>query len=319
MDDERHERHRAQNRQRRDQTRGEPVVFLTLVEHELEGADPDREHADAPVVDAPRRLPDVGRVEDEHPRHDERRDPDRNVDVEDPSPAVVVGQPAAQHRSENRRDDDPEPPEAHRLAAILGREGFEQHRLRQRLHRAAGRALQTAEHDQHRQVRREAAQKRRDGESGDREHDEALAPEPAGEPAGHRQDDRVGDQVRRQRPRRLVDRGRETPGDVRQRHVDHGGVEHLHEGREHHRDGDDPGVDLARRSLIDSLSTTEDTEDVRRIRTLLVTLIPHVSTVSSCGAISYTPSAPPTCPAAGSDPDPGRPRARSSPARAARP
>ena len=34
------------------------------------------------------------------------------------------------------------------------------------------------------------------------------------------------------------------PGDVRQRHVDHGGVQHLHEGAEHDRDGDDPGVDV---------------------------------------------------------------------------
>ena len=96
-----------------------------------------------------------------------------------------------------------------------------------------------------RQVRREAAEKRREREAGDRQHQQALAAEAAGEPAGHRQDDRVGDQVRRQRPRRLVDRRRQAAGDVRQRHVDHGGVEHLHEGGEHHRDGDDPGVDLA--------------------------------------------------------------------------
>ena len=131
------------------QLRREPVLLLALVEHELQRADADRQHADAPVVDRRDSLPQVRRIEDEQLRHDERRDADRNVDVEDPAPAVVVGQPAAEHRPENRRDDDAEAPEAHRLAAILRRERLEQHRLRQRLQRAAGRALHDAEHDQH--------------------------------------------------------------------------------------------------------------------------------------------------------------------------
>src|SRR5262249_19110040 len=48
----------------------------------------------------------------------------------------------------------------------------------------------------------------------------------------------------RQRPRRLVYRHRQIAGDVRQRHVHHGRVEHFHERGEHHRHGDDPRVDL---------------------------------------------------------------------------
>ena len=73
----------------------------------------------------------------------------RQIDVEDPAPTVVIGQPAAEHRTEHGRDHDAESPESHRLAAILWREGFEHHRLRKRLQRAAGRALNHAEEDQH--------------------------------------------------------------------------------------------------------------------------------------------------------------------------
>ena len=125
--------------------RREPVVLLSLVEHDLQRADADDEHADAPVVDLLRFAPQVRRIEDEQLRHDDRRDADRQVDVEHPAPAVAVGQPAAEHRAEDRRDDDAEAPEAHRLAALVGRERFEQNRLRQRLQRAAGRALHDAE------------------------------------------------------------------------------------------------------------------------------------------------------------------------------
>src|SRR5437764_342615 len=82
----------GENRERGNHAGRKPVVFLSLVEHELQRADSDGEQADAPVVNPPRFLPDVRRIEDEEPRHDQRRDADRNVDVEHPPPAVVVRQ-----------------------------------------------------------------------------------------------------------------------------------------------------------------------------------------------------------------------------------
>ena len=109
---------------------------------------PTVEHADAPVVDLLHFALQVRRIEDEQLGHDDRRDADRDIDVEHPAPAVAVGQPAAEHRSEDRRGHDAEPPEAHGLAALVRREGFEQHRLRQRLQRAAGRPLDDAEDNQ---------------------------------------------------------------------------------------------------------------------------------------------------------------------------
>ena len=94
------------------------------------------------------------------------------------------------------------------------------------------------------QRRRQAAQKRADGEQRHADHVEPLAPEQHGEPAAHGQNDGVGDQVRGQHPGGFVDGGRKIAGDVRQRHVGHAGIEHLHEGGQHHRHGDDPRIDV---------------------------------------------------------------------------
>ena len=234
----------ARDDERRDEEGREPVALLSEIERELESADPQRQQADAPVVDLRRLLAEVRRIEDVELRHHQRRDADRQVDVEDPSPAVGIGQPSAEDGPQNRGDDDAEPPEAHGLAALLGRERLQENRLRERLHRAAGRALDQAERDERGEVRRQPAQQRRDGEAGDRRHQQPLAAEVAREPARHRQDDRVGDEIRRQDPRGFVDGRREVARDVGQRHVDDGRVEHLHEGREHDGDRDDPRVDV---------------------------------------------------------------------------
>ena len=45
-----------------DEAGAEPVVFLALVEHDLEGADGDDEQAEAPVVDALAALADFGEI-----------------------------------------------------------------------------------------------------------------------------------------------------------------------------------------------------------------------------------------------------------------
>ena len=243
LDDEADQRGNRDHDQREDEGRRQPVFFLSLVEHDLQGGDADREQAQAPIVDAAGAAHEIRRIEDVPLRHHEREHADWNVDVEHPAPRIVVGEPAAEHGTEDRRDDDAEAPEAHRLAAILRRKGFEQNGLRDRLQRAAGQPLEHAQDDEHRHRRREAAEERCDREACRAHHQQALASEERSEPRGHRQDDSVGREVRRQRPGRFVDRRGEIAGDVRQRHVDHGGVEHHHERARHHGARDDPGVD----------------------------------------------------------------------------
>ena len=127
--DERYQRDDADDGERRDEGRFEPVFLLSFVEHDLQRADAHDQHPHPPVVHPPRLGAEIRRIEDVELRHHDRRDAHRDVDVEDPAPAVVVRQPPAEHRTENRRDDDAERPEAHGLAAILRRERLQQDRL----------------------------------------------------------------------------------------------------------------------------------------------------------------------------------------------
>ncbi len=60
-------------------------------------------------------------------------------------------------------------------------------------------------------------------------------------PAG--KNDGVGDEIGGEDPGGFLLRGAEAAGDVRQGDVGDGGVEHLHEGGQGDRHGDDPRID----------------------------------------------------------------------------
>ena len=110
---------------------------------------------------------------------------------------------------------------------------------------SAASSLNDAAQNQERKSWRQSAEKRGDGEAGDGGHQQPLAAEAARQPAGHGKNDGVGDQVRRQRPSGFVVARRQAAGDVRQRDVDHGRVQHLHEGARHDGNRDQPGIDVA--------------------------------------------------------------------------
>ena len=76
------------------------------------------------------------------------RQTDRQVDVEDPAPAVILGQPAAQHRPHDRAENRAHPEHRHRRAVPLRRVDAQQGRLRQRDQPGAGHPLHRAEHHQ---------------------------------------------------------------------------------------------------------------------------------------------------------------------------
>ena len=69
------------------------------------------------------------------------------------------------------------------------------------------------------------------------------------DPAGDRQDGRVGGQVAGEDPLAVDDRRRQAAGNVAQRDVGDGRIQHLHERGDDHGDGDDPGVDRPWRGL----------------------------------------------------------------------
>ena len=71
----------------------------------------------------------VPRFADEDQDAEARDYADRQVDVEDPAPTVILGQPAAQHRAEDRPQHDPHAPDRDGLAVPFRRVDLHQHRL----------------------------------------------------------------------------------------------------------------------------------------------------------------------------------------------
>ena len=123
----------------------EPIVFLPLVEDDLQAAQPDGQQAEADAVELARmRVLDIRRVLHVARDHEDGEDADRNVDVERPAPRISIGEPAAQRGPQHGRDHYAEREHRHRHAALLRRKTFQQDRLRQRLQRASASAPCTA-------------------------------------------------------------------------------------------------------------------------------------------------------------------------------
>ena len=82
----------------------EPVKLLAAVEQDLERADGEAQGTEAEPVQLRAGVPLGLRQEGGDPKQGERTD--RQVDVENPPPGVVLGQPAAKHRTEDGADHD---------------------------------------------------------------------------------------------------------------------------------------------------------------------------------------------------------------------
>ena len=80
----------------------EPVEILALVEQDLQRPHPNDEKRQAHLVD---RHLDGGRLTlaIDDPRRESRAETHRHIDVEDPRPGDVVGDPAAEQRPDHRR------------------------------------------------------------------------------------------------------------------------------------------------------------------------------------------------------------------------
>ena len=98
------------------------------------------------------------------------------------------------HRCDERRKAE----QRHRRALLLLREGVKQHALAAGLQTAAGQALEHAEYDQLAQAAGHAAQRRAEGEYGDRQQEVVATAEVRGQPAGDRQNDGIGGEVARE-------------------------------------------------------------------------------------------------------------------------
>ena len=113
----------------------------------------------------------------QQPADEEQRDEaDGDVDVEDPVPADVLGQEAADERADDEGDAEDGAEQALVLAALGRREQVADDGERDREERTGADALDAAEQDELRHVLAQAGQRGADQEDADADHEDRLAP-----------------------------------------------------------------------------------------------------------------------------------------------
>ena len=236
----------------RDEVGGEAVIALIAVEHDLQGAEADHGQRDPDVINrqtaAEQTLAislECLRLDDEQLHQGQRQQPDRQVDQEAPVPRQIVGQPAAECGADRRRSDNRQAVQRECLRPLLGRKCIGEDRLLGRRHATTADALDDARDQHHPQRGGHRAQHRGGGEDRDADHIESLSADHVGQPAADRQHDGVGDQIAGNDPGAFVEAGCQAAGDVAQRDIDDGDVEHLHECGDRHDHRDQPGTAIA--------------------------------------------------------------------------
>ncbi len=157
------------------------------------------------------------------------------VDEEEPAPARVVDDEAADHRAADagEREDDREP--ALVASTQPRRHDFTDERLRERHEPAAAEALDDACRDQRRERRRCAAGQRAEREDDDGAREDTAAAEAVAEPAIERNHDHRREQIADRQPRGVA-QATELAADHRRRRRQQRLVDGGQEHRQHYRD-----------------------------------------------------------------------------------
>ena len=156
---------------------------------------------------------------------------ERDVDEEDPAPAQAAGQRAADERADGEGGADRGAVGGQRTAALLGaRERVGQQRERDGEHDRAADALHRTGGVEEGDVAGHGAEQRRDGEERQAIGEQAAAAEAVGQRAGGEHGRGEGEGVGVDDPLQAVEVGVEVTGDLGERGVDDGDVEHEHRG-----------------------------------------------------------------------------------------
>ncbi len=151
--------------------------------------------------------------------------------------------PPAERGADGGRHHGGDSVEGEGHAALLGRERVGQNRLSHGLEPAAAESLDDAEQNQQSQTWGDAAEQRADGEQQEAKQEKSFPSEDARQPPADGKNNGVRDQIRREHPGAFIVAGAQVARHVRQCDVGDAGVEHLHERRHRHHDGDQPGVE----------------------------------------------------------------------------
>src|ERR1700722_2253963 len=250
-DDREDESDHCDSEERDDEVALEPVFGLAAVEDDFEAREGHGDGENSPAIDFefaafPRGFDffcELRRISQQIAGEDQRHDADRDIDEEDPAPAPVIGDPAAERRADGGRGDDGHAVEGEGCCALCGGESVDEDGLFDGSEAAATYSLEYAEEDEEAEAWRETAEEGADCEERDANHVIALAAKKAAEPRGKREHDGVGDEIAGEHPGAFVGADGEAAGDVWESDVGDGGVEEFHEGGEGDGDGDEPGID----------------------------------------------------------------------------
>ena len=178
------------------------------------------------------------------PGERDQREPDRDVEPEDPLPRDPLDDGAADERADRDAEAADPAPDPERRAAPLGRERLGDQGQGERGDDRRAESLQGSRRDQRVDRGRQRRQGRGAGEDPDADPEHPLAAEPVAERGAGDQQHRERQRVGVDRPLERLDRAAEVRSDRRQRDADDEVVERRHEERRS-RDRERP----SRRSL----------------------------------------------------------------------
>jgi hypothetical protein len=213
-------------------------------------------------------------------REEDRERADRHVDPQDPLPAEVLGEDAAEQDAGRAAGAGHGAPDAERpvaLRALGERRGDDGERGGG--DQRGAQALEGAGDDEHDVVGRQAADERGDGEDPEPEHEQPAAAQEVGHAAAEQQEAAEDEGVGVDDPREVLAGELELAADGGQRDVHDGGVDHDHELR--HREQQQGDVLGARR--VEGRHGTSSLADVEFRFRFAVGTIRSYSSGCQCG------------------------------------
>ena len=230
--DECEQRNRSHH-ERADDARRSPAIGVRLDQPVREGEEAERRGREPREIEPHVRF--VLRLGDQQQAGHDRDNADGDVHEEDPVPAQVLGQQAADERADREGERSSARPDADRCTALARRERRGDDRKRRRIHQRCPRALDDARGDQHFARAGEPAPERREREDDDPENEDQPPAVGVRELAADQHQGGERERIAGHDPLECRKVGLEVTLDRGQGDVHDGVVEHDHEKPE--RDG----------------------------------------------------------------------------------